>query len=167
MTFPIYLSPNKLHSNAQKAVTLQKSKRLGELKQGNVVYSSYEVVYLVETKKAQALKNEKPIKEQQLIKLFSKKDKEFYIKYLVFKELRKKGYILKTALKYGTEFRVYEKNLKHAKYLLYITKQSQKLDLKEFISMNRIAHSTAKNLLMAVVDPEESIIFYEATWKKP
>ena len=82
MVFPIYLSPNKLHSNTQKAMTLQKSKQLGELKQNNVVYSPYEATYLLETKKAEVLKDDKVQTISQIIKIFSKKDKEFYIKIM-------------------------------------------------------------------------------------
>ena len=64
------------------------------------------------------------------IKIF---DKKIQIKYPVFKNLREKGYIVKTALKFGAEFRVYEKNNKHAKYLTLITTQKSKINLKDFV----------------------------------
>ena len=175
-TFEINLPT--LTSNSQGAVTLANTKKLGELKQERVIYSPYEALYLVETKKAEPIKNTKKLTNQQTISLLSKKQKNFYQKYLVFKYLRKKGYIVKTGLKFGGEFRVYEKkpskkfrvtegteSLAHATYITYII--DKKINLEEFISKNRIAHSTAKKLLLAVVDSEESITFYETNWIKP
>ena len=53
MVFQIYLSNNQLSSNSQNAITLAKSKALGEFKQGKVIYSTYEALYLIETKKAE------------------------------------------------------------------------------------------------------------------
>ena len=89
------------------------------------------------------------------------------VEYGVFNDLRKKGYIVKTGLKFGEEFRVYEKNNLHAKWIVYPIKQSENIKWKEFIAKNRIAHSIAKKLLIAIVDSEENIIYYEISWIKP
>lgn len=166
MKFPIYLEASKLSSNSQKAGTLQKTKLLGEAKSGKVVYNKYEAMFLIDSGKAEVVKGKKKVSENQLARLFSRGDKDFYIKYLVFKKLKSRGYIVKTGLKFGVEFRAYEKNSKHAKYLVYPVKQVDKVNWKEFISVNRIAHSTAKKMLVAVVDSEDSVIFYEVGWLK-
>jgi len=144
-----------LTSNSQKAFTLQNSKQLGEKKQNKIIYSKYEALYLVETKKAEFT--------GKLPKL--KKNEEN--NYLVFKDLRKKGYIIKTGLKFGTEFRVYKPKDKHARYLLDITTQKQKLNYKDFIAKNRIAHSTGKKLLIAIIDSQQDVSYYEIGWVKP
>ena len=170
--FPIYIAEHRIFSNSQKAQEIQNSKNLGEKTQGKVIYSPFEAFFLVETQKAQALntKTNKSLKEQELITLLSKKNKDFLIKYLVFKALKNKGYIVKTGSKFGAEFRVYDKSIKfgskHAKYLVYPIKQSEKSNWNEFISKNRIAHSTGKKLLLAIVDSEDNVLFYEIDWLK-
>jgi tRNA-intron endonuclease len=170
--FPIYLA-NKISSNSQKAITLQKTRKFGELKASHVVYSPYEALYLVEKGKAEFVlpvslfSYKKAFSKARFIKRETRKDKEFLIKYIVFRDLRNKGYIVKTALKYGTEFRVYKKTDKHARWIVHPTPQSAKINWKEFISKNRIAHSISKKLLLAVVDSEENIIYYEVDWIKP
>ena len=55
---------------------------------------------------------------------------------------------------------------KHAKWLVYPIKQSEKSNWNEFISKNRIAHSTGKKILLALVDSEDNVLFYEIDWKK-
>jgi len=60
---------------------------------------------------------------------------------------------------------VYEKKDKHAKWIVFPISKP-KININEFISKNRVAHSTAKKLLLAIVDHEENIIFYEVNWLK-
>ncbi|MBD3253292.1 tRNA-intron lyase [Candidatus Pacearchaeota archaeon] len=161
--FPINLP--SLTSNSQKALTLADTKKLGEKQKGKIRYSIYEAFYLFEQKKADIFKKNK-LTEEQIIREFTKKDKEFYKKYLIFRYLRKKGYIVKTGLKFGSDFRVYEKNSKHAKYLVFPVFKN-KINIDEFISKNRISHSTAKKLLIAIVDSEDNLSFFESDWIKP
>ena len=112
----------------------------------------------------------KVISFDSFFKIFKKKDKRLEIKYTVFKDMRKKGYIIKTALKYGADFRVYDKGLKptetHAKWILFVTSAHLILSWQEFAAKNRIAHSVNKNLLIAIVDDEGDISYYEVSWVK-
>jgi tRNA-intron endonuclease len=173
-SFPIYILANKLFSNSQKAFTLENTKKLGEKKDNQITYSEFEAFYLVETHNAQIIKNNKPISKEKLIQNFSKKDKNFHIKFLVFKELRKKGYIPKTGLKFGGDFRVYCNSKKsgdfsachpHAKYICHVI-NSEKLEIKDLVAKTRISHSTGKKLLLAIIDKEDDVSFYEIDWVK-
>ena len=93
--------------------------------------------------------------------------KERESRYPVFKDLRNKGYIVKTALKFGGDFRVYKKTKEHAKWIVFVDYESKKLTWQEFSAKNRVAHSTNKKLLLAIVDEEGDIIYYEVKWLKP
>ena len=89
----------------------------------------------------------------------------------MFRDLREKGYVVKTALKFGADFRVYEKGIKpgqdHAKWVVYPVHESEHLTWHEFAAKNRVAHSTKKRLLIGIVDDEEDITYYEIGWKRP
>ena len=164
--FPVYLIGTKLFSSSERAFTLNDQKKLGEKREGKIVYSPYEALFLLERKNAKIIKNNKELSKENFIGIFLKHDKDFYIKFLVYKKLREKGYIVKEGLKFGGEFRVYEKHkIQHAKYICYPF-SSPKLDTKELISKVRIAHSAAKKLLLAIVDSEEDVLFYEIDWIK-
>lgn len=143
---------SNLTSTSQQAFTLENKSRFGEKKQGRIVYSVYEALYLIENKKAVGK-----------IKL---KNKEETNSYLVFKDLRKKGYIPKAGLKFGADFRVYVKNEKHAKYLVHIVNEKDKIGFKEILTKTRISHSTAKKLLIAIIDSQEDITYLEVDWLK-
>ncbi len=141
------------------------SRKLGEFKNGIVIYSVYEALYLEETKKAELFFKDKKIKVPYFLKKI--KQKHLLKNYLVFRDLTKKGYIVKTGLKFGAEFRVYNKKDKHAKWLCQPFLESNKISWSDFSAKNRIAHSTAKKLLLALVDKEEDINYYEVSWTKP
>jgi tRNA-intron endonuclease, archaea type len=161
----IHLSGDRIFSTSPASYTLEKTRKLGEKKNKKIYYSNYEAYYLIDTIKAQLLKNNKPVTHNQSDKQLLR-NKNSYQNYLVFKKLRSKGYIVKTAIKFGCEFRVYEKNKKHAKWLVTISKSTNKLKITDIISKSRIAHSTAKKLLLATIDSEEHITFQEIDWVK-
>ena len=155
-------------SNSKESYSLCEKRHFGEKKQEKVNYSLFETFYLIENKTLDLIQKEKILKKNEVMKKFQKLDKDFLIKYFVFEDLRSKGHVTKTALKFGADFRVYEKSKRfHSKWLVFVQKDSKKMDWKEFASKNRVAHSTKKNLLLAIVDEEGEIIYYEFNWIKP
>ena len=89
----------------------------------------------------------------------------------MFKDIRDRGYIVKTALKFGADFRIYDRGVKpgedHAKWIVYPVHETEHLTWYEFAAKNRVAHSTKKRLLIAVVDDEDSVSYWEARWLRP
>ena len=106
---------------------------------------------------------------------FSKKAKKlesnFWIRFCVYRDIRNRGYIIKTALKFGADFRVYDRGVKpgedHAKWIVYPVYESSTLTWYEFAAKNRVAHSTRKRLLIGVVDDENSVSYWEVRWMRP
>tara|TARA_Y100000310_G_scaffold342269_1_gene444774 strand:+ start:200 stop:718 length:519 start_codon:yes stop_codon:yes gene_type:complete len=165
------LISNRITSNSAEAQSLFSSQRFGERLGEKILYSLPEALFLVQKKKMQISNHQgKKISQKELLKKFQRIDKKFKTKYLVFKDLRKKGYIVKTALKFGAEFRVYEPGKKigkhHAKWILFPVPENQAMTWHDFSAKNRVAHSTKKNLLIAIVDEEGDVSYYEVGWKK-
>ena len=94
--FPIYLSGERIFSNSEKAISLQETKKLGELKEGKVIYSSFEALYIIEKHVARfiSLNKSKEFSENELISLLSKKDKGFHTKFIIFKYLKNKSNVI-------------------------------------------------------------------------
>jgi tRNA-intron endonuclease len=157
-------------SGSKEAKDLYGNKLFGEFVNQKVQYSLSEALFLVEKKKMEVFRNNKKLSFKMLMELCKKIDKKIFVKYAVFKDLRSKGYLLKTALKFGADFRVYDKGVKpgkkHARWILYSVSESDDLTWHEFSAKNRVAHSTRKNLLIGVVDSEGGITFYEVGWVK-
>ena len=166
-----HLTGQIVSSNTSEAKFFYKKSNFGEMVGEKIHYSLPETLFLVEKRRMEIYSRNKKISTRELLNKFRRIDKRIQIKYPVFKNLREKGYIVKTALKFGADFRVYEKGLKpgkkHAKWIVFVDHESNKLTWHEFSAKNRVAHSTKKNLLLAIVDEENSITYYEVRWLKP
>lgn len=135
-------------------------------------YSLIETYYLIERGKFIVLDLKgKEINSDAFVKKAKKAEPNFWVRYVVFKDLRKRGYIVKTALKFGADFRVYDRGVKpgedHARWIVYPVYETQVESWYAFAAKNRVAHSTRKRLLIAIVDAENSCTFYEIRWIRP
>ncbi len=165
-----YLIGEIVSTNESEAFTLYKKSNFGQPTGQKIQYSLPEALYLVEKNKIEIKKNNKVLNFEEILKKFKKIDSKIQIKYPVFKDLRDKGYVVKTALKFGSDFRVYEKgktpNEEHAKWIVFCEHESKKFSWHEFSAKNRVAHSTKKNLLIAIIDEESDVSYYEISWIK-
>ncbi|VVB82194.1 tRNA-splicing endonuclease [uncultured archaeon] len=166
-----YLIGEMISSTASDAFSLYEKSHFGEPKEKKVQYSVSEALFLIDKEKMEIFSKNKKLSKSELMEKFRRIDKKIQIKYPVFKDLRERGYVVKTALKFGADFRVYEKGAKpgekHAKWIVFTEHESNRLTWHEFSAKNRVAHSTKKNLLLAIVDEEGDISYYEVGWLKP
>lgn len=164
-------SGEKVYSNSNEAFSLYEKSRFGERKENKIEYSLSESFYLFSKNKMKIFSNNKEISEETFLKKAKRLDKRWNVKYPVFENLRKRGYIVKTALKFGADFRVYKKGIKpgqdHALWILFPVKESESHNWYDFAAKNRVAHSARKKLLLAIVDDENSVTYYEVNWLKP
>lgn len=135
-------------------------------------YSLIEALYLMERGKFEIYDDkDKKIDFDEFVKRARKVEPNFWIRYVVFKDLRKRGYIVKTALKFGADFRVYDRGIKpgedHARWVVFPVFESSGFTWFEMAAKNRVAHSTRKRLLLAVVDAESDVTYLELKWLRP
>ena len=81
-------------------------KGFGESKGRELVLDLYEALFLVANKKIVVKRTNKKIKGKELLTLGLTQDKKFYSKSLVFSDIRERGQVVKTGLKFGFDFRV-------------------------------------------------------------
>ncbi|MBS3122779.1 tRNA-intron lyase [Candidatus Woesearchaeota archaeon] len=146
--------------------------RYGAIVNNKVELSLLEALYLMEKERLEIkTENGKKVNSEQFIKKAKKTDPNFWIRYCVFKDIRNRGYIIKTALKFGADFRVYDRGIKpgedHAKWVVFPVHEAYALTWHDFAAKNRVAHSTKKRLLLAVVDEEGDISYWESRWIRP
>lgn len=146
--------------------------RFGEPKGKKFHYSFVEALYLFEEGKMELVDGRnKRLSFDSFVKRAKRMDPRFWTKYVAYREMRKRGYIVKTALKFGADFRIYDRGVKpgedHAKWVLYSVHERETLTWYDFSAKNRVANSTRKKLLLGVVDDEGDVTFYEVKWTRP
>ncbi|OYT41951.1 tRNA-intron lyase [Candidatus Pacearchaeota archaeon ex4484_26] len=161
----------RVFSVEAEAKQLYEKTSFGELGEDKINYSLVEALYLLEKKTIKIYAGKRLLNYDSFLKKACKLEPNFLTKFIVFKDMRNRGYIVKTALKFGADFRVYDKGIKpgqdHAKWILYPVAEGSTLTWHEFAAKNRVAHSTRKRLLIAIVDDESDVTYYEISWKRP
>lgn len=164
-------SAGSITSASADAFMLHDKSCFGEKKGKSIEYSSIEALFLAQQQKLAVFTKGKEITYDSLLAKLKKSDKKITTKLAVYADLRQRGYLVKSALKFGAEFRVYNKGDKpgkeHARWILYTTREHEVLHWHEFAAKNRVAHATKKNLLIAIVDDEGDVSYYEVSWLKP
>ena len=142
------------------------------LDDGGVQLSLVEALYLLEKGRVRILDGRKQeISFEKFVKKAQRIEPSFWIRYVAFRDLRNRGYVVKTALKFGADFRVYDRGVKpgedHAKWVVFPVHEASVLTWNEFAAKNRVAHSTKKRLLLAVIDDEGDVSYWESRWIRP
>jgi tRNA-intron endonuclease len=159
--------------NSDEAKTLNDKNLFGvKTKENKIQLSLLETAYLVEKKTIKLLDGRnKEIGFEKFIKKAKKMETNFWTRYCVFRDLRNRGYIIKTALKFGADFRVYARGVKpgkdHAKWIVYAVSEGKTMTWYDFAAKNRVAHSTKKKLMIGIVDDEGDVTYYEVKWARP
>jgi len=169
--FKVVLTNEHVVSTAKESKELYSKSRFGEPIDSKIHYSLVEALYLLERGKISIYDNNKKLNRDSFMERANKLEPQFWSRFCVFKNIRDRGYIVKTALKFGADFRVYDRGIKpgedHAKWIVFPVYETSSLTWHEFAAKNRVAHSTKKRLLIAIVDDEGDCTFYEVSWIRP
>jgi tRNA-intron endonuclease, archaea type len=102
---------------------------------------------------------------------------EIYIRFQLYRDLRDRGFVVRSGLKYGTHFRVYDRGVKpikgareeweHAKYLAHALPESATYTIAELSRFVRLSHSVRKILWLGVIDGEGDVTYFQITRATP
>ena len=122
-----------------------------------LVLSPLETVYLTEKGllKPVDIKSFKELGLDDLWKLWGSED--FKLSYVVYRELRDMGFVVRSGLKYGSDFAVYEfgPGIDHAPFLVDVKKANDRIDPAEMVKSGRMAHGVKKRLIFSIVRGEK------------
>jgi tRNA-intron endonuclease len=152
-------------------------KPLPENKPNRLELELVEAAYLMEKGKLSVFKKDKKRKRvlsfRDLIKIGSETVNQFLAQFTVYKDLRDRGYLVKTGFKFGTHFRVYERGVKlkrgpkeareHTKWVVHAVSEESAFSLPEMSRAVRLAHNIRATMIWAVVDKENDVTYYELT----
>lgn len=145
----------------------------GEDHGGKVLLSPEETLFLKEKRKDFPVHDHKKtdLDFEELMKKFVKLDKDFPRKYIVYRDLRSRGFIVKTGFKFGTHYRVYGRGVRpgegHAIWLVHAVPEEYKCDFQDFSRSIRLAQNVRKKMIYALVDKEGDITYYKIERFKP
>lgn len=134
-----------------------------------LVLDLIEAYYLSKEKKLSIRRStdHKKVTQKQMEEICQASYTDFKEKYLVYSELRKKGYIVTPGIKFGCDFAIYEHGpgIDHAPYLVNVLKPKDVLTATGIVLSGRLATTVKKQFIIAVADSQKGKVdFFAFDW---
>ncbi len=139
-------------------------KGFGEIEKEILFLKSFETLYLLYTKRLILKKNKKQIKFDYFMNICQTIDSEILTKFLIYRDLRNKGYVVKDGFGFGYDFRVYERGHygeKGAKFLIFGLNEGQQEKMRTLQKKIEEITQMGKEPIIAVIERRGEIIYYK------
>ena len=146
-----------------------RSKGYGEKIKDMYILESYEALFLLYCKRL-VLKKQKSILDfSNFLQTLLKHDIFIFTKFLIFRDLRTRGYIAKEGFGFGNDFRVYERgeySRKPAKYIIFGINEGISIKANLLYENIRSIEKMGKEAIIAVIERRGETIYYKVNLKK-
>jgi tRNA-intron endonuclease len=131
----------------------------GDLRNDRLVLSPYESFYLQEKQKIRVFARDarRELELRDLVQKYSVGKPEIWIKYLVYRDLRDRGYIVRESTK-AFDFDIYGKG--PLRRLVSIVYEGGEASLRKLSKLLQYSDKEKKELILAVVDRRTDIVYY-------
>jgi tRNA-intron endonuclease len=99
-----------------------------------------------------------------ILRISLKSDKQILTKFLIYRDLRSRGYVAKEGFGFGADFRVYERGTyekKPAKYVVFGINEGTNTKLSSFSKTISDIRIMGKDAIVAVVERRGEVIYYK------
>lgn len=127
----------------------------------------FEVLYL-QDKGMLTVKDDKnqTVDFQNVLHAYETVDENAWVNYLVYRDLRSRGYVVREGFGVGTEFRVYERGAygkDSASYMVLGTQEGKPLDIDILADVLQQCQNQKKELVLAVMNRRGEIVYYSVS----
>ena len=127
----------------------------------------YEALYLVD-KELLEVRGEKgqEVTFQTLLQSYEKTNPNAWVNYLVYRDLRNRGYVVREGFGAGTDFRLYERGAygkDAASFMVLGTQEGKPLPIDDLIKALSHCQSQKKELILAVMNRRGETVYYSVS----
>jgi tRNA-intron endonuclease len=157
------------------AVVVVDQERFGELEESGYgsrkdrafALRDYEALYLLYAGKLD-LKDERGRKVtfERLAELTQKRARDSWTKFMIYRDLRSRGYVVREGFGFGTDLRVYERGdypKKPAKYVVFALDEGIEKGMGELQKSVKEMAKMGKEAIIAVIERRGEVIYYKVS----
>jgi len=147
---------NMIHELEQKG--------FGEIEKEKLFLKQFETLYLLYTRRLILKKGKKQIDFNSFMSLCQKTDPEILTRFLIYRDLRNRGYVVKDGFGFGSDFRVYERGdfgEKGAKFLIFGLNEGQQEKMGNLQKKIEDITQMGKEPIIAVIERRGEVIYYK------
>jgi len=127
----------------------------------------YEALYLLDRELLIVRGEKKKVANfQRLLRFYEKENANAWVNYLVYRDLRSRGYVVREGFGFRTDFRIYDRGAygkDSASYLVLVTQEGKPLAIDDLIGALRHSRSQKKELVLAVMNRRGEIVYYSVS----
>ena len=138
----------------------------GEIDQSKLLLKSFESLYLLFTDRLTLFRGKKNIDFDSFLQICKKQDKDILTKFLVYRDLRNRGYTVKDGLGFGSDFIVYDKPFSPkspSKFLVFNLNEGKHEKISNLQKKIEQITNIGKEPIIAVVQRLGEIIYYKVS----
>ena len=152
-------------STEKEAIESLSSRGYGISENENLTLSFYEALFLlnrgiIEVKEE---KTKKQFSFETLLQRYQTLEENAWVKYLIYRDLRSRGYVAREGFGLGIDFRVYERGeygKAAATYLIFGIQEGQPVSVEELARALKHVQSLKKKLVLAVLNRRGEVVYY-------
>ena len=136
------------------------------MEQSKLLQKPFESLYLLFTGRLALFRGKKNIDFDLFLQICKKQDKEILTKFLVYRDLRNRGYTIKDGFGFGSDFRVYDKPFSpksHSKFLVFTLNEGKHEKISKLRTKIEEIAKIDKEPIIAVVQRQGEIIYYKVS----
>ena len=138
----------------------------GEMDKSKLLLKPFESLYLLFTDRLILFRGKKNIGFDSFLQICKKRDKDILTKFLVYRDLRNRGYTVKDGLGFGSDFTIYDKpfSLKSpSKFLVFTLNEGKHEKISKLRKKIDEITKMDKEPIIAVVQRQGEIIYYKVS----
>jgi len=139
-------------------------KGYGEMEKNKLFLKPFESLYLLYTDKLKIFKGKKNIDFDSLLQIYKNQNENVLTQFLVYRDLRTRGYTVKDGFGFGSDFRVYGKGdfgEKGAKFLVFSFNEGKQEKVGMLQKKIEEITKMGKEPIIAVIERRGEIIYYK------
>lgn len=139
-------------------------KGFGEQENNGYFLKPFESLYLLYTDRLVLKKIRRKIDFNEMMEIAQTHDSNILTKFLIYRDLRNRGYVVKDGFGFGSDFRVYERGHfgeKGAKFLIFGLNEGQKEKMGNLQNTVEQITQMGKEPVIAVIERRGEIIYYK------
>ena len=139
-------------------------KGYGEIENEKLFLKQFETLFLLYSKKLILKKGKKQIDFDTFMNICQKIDSDILTKFLIYRDLRNRGYVVKDGFGFGSDFRVYERGHfgeKGAKFLIFGLNEGQQEKMGNLQKKIEDITQMGKEPIIAVIERRGEVIYYK------
>lgn len=159
------LAGSRILVDGTKSQDELRTRGYGEKEGHEYVLKPYEALYLLQSKRL-TLAGKKDLTFDSLFEALLRHDRNIMTKFLVYRDLRSRGYVAKEGFGFGDDFRVYERGeyeKKPARYVVFGISEGANVTAKGFASAIEQIEKMGKEAVVAVIERRGEVIYYKAS----